>query len=190
MQIGVKEITEWIHSYQGMGVGVAFFLPMLEAFFPILPLFAIVAGNAAAFGLWQGFIFTWFGACTGSVVTFWLIRKLSGTRIHAYLTKNKTIGAASHWFEKHGFSVLFLLRCLPFSPSSFINVLAGLSTLPFHTYFWATVMGKAVLIFMLSFIGADLPNLLKEPWKFIPIIGLMLVLWFIGKRVENRYLTK
>ena len=190
MDIGVKEIADWIQTYHDMGIAVAFFLPLIEAFFPVLPLIAIVTGNAAAFGLWLGFLFTWLGACTGSLVTFWLVRKISGTRVHHYLVKFKTIAAASHWFENHGFSVLFLLRCFPFSPSSLINVLAGLSSLPFHTYFWATVLGKAVMIFILSFIGADLPNLLKEPWKFIPMIVVILTLWFVRKKIEKRYLTK
>jgi len=190
VNIGVKDIAEWIQTYHDMGIAMAFFLPLVEAFFPVLPLIAIVTGNAAAFGLWKGFLLTWLGACTGSILTFWLIRKISGTRFHHFLIKYKMIAAASHWFENHGFSVLFLLRCFPFSPSSLINVLAGLSTLPLHTYFWATVLGKAVMIFVLSFIGADLLDLLKEPWKFIPIILLILSLWFIGKKVEGRYLTK
>ena len=190
MDIGVDDIGHWIQTYQDMGVALAFFLPMIEAFLPILPLFAIVTGNAVAFGLWKGFLVTWFGACTGSLVTFWLVRKSSGTRIHQFLTKNKTISATSRWFEHHGFSVIFIMRCLPFSPSSFINVLAGLSSLPFHTYFWATVLGKGVMIFILSFIGSDLLDLLREPWKLLFVFLLMLSLWFVGKKVENRYLSK
>jgi len=184
----VKDIQTLLDTYEGMGPIVAVSLPFLEAFFPILPLFAIVAGNAAAFGLWPGFIYTWIGACSGSILTFWLVRKL-GRKWTSALFKYKSIEKTSHWLEKHGFSVLFILRCLPFSPSSLINVMAGISALPFHTYFWATVLGKSVMIFILSFIGYDLPKLIHEPWKLVLITAFIVILWFIGKKVERHYLV-
>lgn len=190
MDIRLEDLYYWIGAYRGLGVAVAFILPIVEAFFPVLPLFAIVTGNAAAFGLWKGFIFTWLGACTGSLITFWLVRKLGRNWTEKWLHKYKGVEKSSRWFERHGFSVLFLLRCFPFSPSSFINVLAGLSSLPFHTYFWATILGKAVSVFVLSYLGADLPDLIRQPMK-IGLVGvLVLLLWSIGKIVEKRYLPK
>ncbi len=188
VDISIGEIQQWILAYQDMGVTVAFILPIVEAFFPILPLIAIVTGNAAAFGLWQGFIFTWLGACTGSILTFWLVRKFGGNGMKRLHDKYKPIAKTSHWLEEHGFSVLFLLRCFPFSPSSFINILAGLSSIPFHTYFWATVMGKAIMIFILSYIGADFFELWAQPWKLLLAAVLILSLWLAGKKVEKSYL--
>lgn len=190
MDITIADINHWINAYKSLGVAVAFFLPVVEAFFPVLPLFAIVTGNAAAFGLWEGFAFTWLGACTGSLVTFWLVRKLSRKWVKRLHEKYKGIEKTSEWLEHHGFSVLFILRCLPFSPSSLINIMAGLSSLPFHTYFWATVLGKAVMIFLLSYIGSDLPALVHEPWKLALAAMLMVSLWMVGKQVEKRYLQK
>lgn len=188
MDISIETIQQWIYSYQEMGVAVAFALPVVEAFFPILPLFAIVTGNAAAFGLWQGFLYTWLGACTGSIVTFWLVRKLGGKGMKRLHDKYKPLAKTSNWLESHGFSVLFLLRCLPFSPSSFINILAGLSSIPFHTYFWATVLGKAIMVFILSYIGADFFELWDHPWKLIMAVFMILTLWLLGKKVEKSYL--
>jgi uncharacterized membrane protein YdjX (TVP38/TMEM64 family) len=190
MDIRLEDLYYWISAYRGLGVAVAFILPIVEAFFPVLPLFAIVTGNAAAFGLWKGFIFTWLGACTGSLITFWLVRKLARNWTKEWFHKYKGLEESSRWFERHGFSVLFLLRCFPFSPSSLINVLAGLSSLPFHTYFWATILGKSVSVFVLSYIGADLPELIREPLKIVLVGIIVLLLWSIGKIVEKRYLPK
>lgn len=184
----MNEIRQWIDAYQDLGVAVAFILPVIEAFFPFLPLIAIVTGNAAAFGLWQGFLFTWLGACTGSIVTFWLVRKLGGQKMKRLHEKYKPLAKTSNWLEDHGFSVLFLLRCFPFSPSSFINILAGLSSIPFHTYFWATVLGKAIMIFMLSYIGADFFELWDQPWKLLLAASLIFALWIVGKKVEKAYI--
>ncbi|RKD27045.1 hypothetical protein BEP19_00280 [Ammoniphilus oxalaticus] len=190
MNLDVEDILQWIEAYQRLGVIVAFLLPVIEAFIPALPLIAIATGSAAAFGLWKGFLFTWLGACAGSILVFWLVRKLRGTRTHLFFRKYRTIVKTTSWFENRGFSVLFLLRCFPFSPSSLINVLAALSRLPFHTYFWATLLGKGVMIFIISFIGADLPAMLREPWKLLFIALLIAALWLFGKRVEKQYISR
>ncbi|WP_164984906.1 TVP38/TMEM64 family protein [Ammoniphilus sp. CFH 90114] len=190
MDIRIEELYDWINAYRGLGIAIAFILPILEAFFPILPLIAIVTGNAVAFGMWKGFFFTWLGACTGSLLVFWLIRTFSRNWTERLFHRYKGIEKSSKWFEKHGFSVLFLLRCFPFSPSSLINVLAGLSAISFHTYFWATILGKAVMVFILSYIGADLPQFIREPVKLITLLLGVALLWGVGKLVEKRYLPK
>ncbi|MEW9671033.1 TVP38/TMEM64 family protein [Ammoniphilus sp. 3BR4] len=190
MDIRLEDLYQVIQAYRGLGVAVAFILPIVEAFFPLLPLFAIVTGNAVAFGFLKGFVFTWLGASFGSLLVFWLVRKIGHKWLAPLFHKYKGLEKSSRWFEKHGFSVLFLLRCFPFSPSSLINVLAGLSSIPFHTYFWATLLGKAVLVFILSYIGADLPQLIREPLKLVTLGLGIATIWGTGKLVEKRYLPK
>jgi uncharacterized membrane protein YdjX (TVP38/TMEM64 family) len=190
LDLTIEEINRWMDVYRNVGPVIAFLLPFIEAFLPVLPLFAIVTGNAAAFGLWPGFLFTWLGACAGSLLVFILVRKVGARWTPVIRTKLPMVIQSSAWFEQHGFTILFLLRCFPFSPSSLINVLAGLSTISVWTYFWATVLGKAVMVLILSVIGHDLPAMLREPWKLGVTLILILAIWMIGRKVEQHYLLK
>jgi uncharacterized membrane protein YdjX (TVP38/TMEM64 family) len=75
-----------------------------------------------------------------------------------------------------------------FAPSFLINLISGLTTIPIRTFTTAILLGKAVMIFMICFVSQDLGSLLLNPWKLILIILLMVVIGFIGKRLENRYM--
>jgi uncharacterized membrane protein YdjX (TVP38/TMEM64 family) len=190
VDISLDDINGWLEVYRSAGPLIAFILPFLEAFFPVLPLFAIITANAAAFGLWKGFIYTWFGACMGSLLTFYMVRRFGSKWSKRAIEKYEPLSRSSLWIEQHGFSVLFLLRCFPFSPSSLINVLAGLSSISLVTYFWATILGKSVSVFILSYIGSDFSELLEDPWKLTLTIMFVTVIWIIGKKVEKHFVLK
>jgi uncharacterized membrane protein YdjX (TVP38/TMEM64 family) len=68
-----------------------------------------------------------------------------------------------------------------------ITVVSGLSRVPFHTFFLATLLGKGVMIFCISIISFDISNLVEEPWRIFVSVTAVLVMWFGGKRLENRY---
>lgn len=179
----------WLSEYAGFGPLPGIGLAMLESFIPPLPLFAIVAGNAAAFGLWWGLLYSWIGTTVGSIIVFFIFRSLSKKKLKAYVTKHPKAERFFHWVEKKGFTPLFILYSFPFSPSSVISVTAGLSTVPIHTFLLALAMGKSVLVFIMSYIGYDFFDMLREPWRFIPVVGCIILLWYVGKKVENRYMN-
>src|SRR3954454_21097044 len=87
----LENIMELIKAYRSFGPLPGILLPMLEAFFPFLPLFLFVMANANAFGLWFGFLFSWIGACTGALMVFWIVRKYGRKRALNFLTKNKQV---------------------------------------------------------------------------------------------------
>jgi uncharacterized membrane protein YdjX (TVP38/TMEM64 family) len=63
---------------------------------------------------------------------------------------------------------------------------AGLSKVSTLQYGLAVVGGKAVMIFMISFVGYDLVSLIHKPVRTI-IIGIVIfILWYVGKRLEVR----
>ena len=90
-----------------------------------------------------------------------------------------------NYVERRGFGLLFILYCFPFSPSSIINLVAGLSKVSFHQFALAVFSAKMVMVFMISFIGHDIPSLIKNPLQTTIVIIAIVVLWWAGKRVEN-----
>ncbi|GGJ92055.1 putative membrane protein YhjE [Lentibacillus kapialis] len=179
-------IIHLLNEYESLGPLPGILLPFVEAFLPFLPLVVFVLANSAAYGLWKGFIFSWIGASVGSVLVFVLIRKLGDKRLFIALRRNKQVIRVTTWVERHGFGPLFLLMCFPFSPSSVINVVAGLSKISIQQFVLAVFMGKSVMIFSIAFVGSSIFEFAKNPVRTI-VVGICIVLfWLFGKYIERR----
>ncbi|QFT88302.1 TVP38/TMEM64 family inner membrane protein YdjZ [Bacillus sp. THAF10] len=180
----LENLLDFLHEYESFGPISGFLLVVLEAFLPFLPLIVIVMANAAAFGLWLGFLISWAGSVFGACVVYYLVQKVKRYHwIQKWLKKEK-IRRTMSWVERHGFGPIFLMLCFPFTPSFLINVVAGLSKIKFFQFFLALLAGKMVMIFTISYIGYDLLSFIRAPIKTAVVIFIMLILWFIGKKVE------
>ncbi|MBU5266203.1 TVP38/TMEM64 family protein [Virgibacillus proomii] len=183
-------IMHLLKKYESLGPLPGILLPFIEAFLPFLPLVVFVFANAAAYGLFEGFILSWTGAALGAIMVFLIIRKLGNRRIFTVIRKNKQVKKVMAWLERHGFGPLFLLMCFPFSPSSVINVVSGLSKISSQQFILAVIMGKSVMIFSIAFVGSSIMEFAKNPVKTI-VVGICIVLfWMIGKYIEKRLQKK
>lgn len=195
---GGQEMNEWLdidkvielsQQYRALGPFIGLFFPFIESFLPFLPLFVFVFANASAFGLWYGFFLSWVGTSVGSYAVFLLIRKYGQARIFKFITKGARVQKLINWVERNGFGPLFIFICFPFTPSALVNLVAGLSDIKKKYYFFTLLAGKFVMIFTVSYIGYDLKALLTQPIRTAIVIGIIFLLWVIGKRLELR-LTK
>lgn len=179
-----------LKEYGSLGPIPGILLPFIESFLPFLPLFVFVVANAAAYGLLKGFLYSWIGSSLGSIVVFLLIRKLGDKRIFKKIRHNKQVDKVTRWLEKHGFGPLFLLLCFPFSPSAIINVVAGLSKISTQQFILAVLLGKAVMIFSLAYVGDSFFSFAENPVRTI-IVGVCIGLfWIVGKYFEKRLQAK
>lgn len=182
----LENIMELIKEYRSFGPLPGILLPMLEAFFPFLPLFLFVMANANAFGLWFGFLFSWIGACAGALLVFLLIRKFGQKRVFQFIKKHPQVQKLMNWVERHGFGPLFILLCFPFTPSAVVNIVAGLSKINIYQYMLAVMTGKLVMIFTISFVGHDIRSLMTQPIRTAIVVFVIFILWYVGKRIEVR----
>lgn len=181
----INNLMKLIQDYRSFGPVPGLILPMIEAFFPFLPLFLFVTANASAFGLGWGFLFSWIGACTGALLVFSIIRKYGQKKFLSFLKNHKRVKKLVDWVDKHGFGPLFLLICFPFTPSAVVNIVAGLSRISIYQYGLAVLAGKMVMIFSISYIGHDIPSLIQNPKKTIVLAVIIFVLWYVGKSLES-----
>ncbi|TMN23056.1 TVP38/TMEM64 family protein [Lentibacillus cibarius] len=179
-------ILELLNEYESLGPLPGILLPFIEAFLPFLPLVVFVFANAAAYGLWKGFVLSWLGSCAGSIVVFLVIRRLGDKRIFKAMRRNKQVHKVTNWVERHGFGPLFLLMCFPFSPSSVINVVSGLSKISMQQFILAVLMGKSVMIFSIAYVGSSILEFATKPVKTIVVGVCILLFWVFGKYLERR----
>ncbi|MBE3568735.1 MAG: TVP38/TMEM64 family protein [Bacillales bacterium] len=186
----LENVMDLIRKYRSFGPVPGILLPMLEAFFPFLPLFLFVMANASAFGLWLGFLFSWIGAVTGALLVFGFVRKYGQRRILRFLKNHSKVSKLMNWLERHGFGPLFLMLCFPFTPSALVNIVAGLSNIKKHQYFIAVMAGKMVMIFTISFIGHDVVSLIRKPLRTVIVAIVIFILWLAGKWLELQFNEK
>lgn len=185
-----EDIRQLLDRYSALGPLPGIMLPLLESLFPFLPLIVFVFANAIAYGMWAGFFYSWLGVCCGALIVFlfsrWLGRKF-GDRIRRRYPKTERFFA---WVEHRGFTPIFLLSCFPFTPSAFVNISAGFSRMPLYSFLTAIILGKAVMIFILSYLGADLEKIIEQPWRVAVVLIVLVVLWLGGKKLESKFKMK
>lgn len=182
----MENIVELTQSYRAFGPIIGFLLPFFEAFLPFLPLFVFVFANATAYGLWIGFLLSWSGSVVGAYAVFLVIRKYGRARFMNFMTRHEKVQKLIRWVERNGFGPLFLLLCLPFTPSALVNLVAGLSNIRKHYYLLTVMAGKFVMVFTISYVGYDLRALFTEPIRTAIVILVIVLLYVIGKIFEKR----
>ncbi|MGY0692831.1 TVP38/TMEM64 family protein [Virgibacillus sp. FSP13] len=179
-------IEQLLSDYEKLGPLPGVLLPFLEAFLPFLPLVVFVFANSAAYGLLEGFLLSWLGSSLGAILVFMIVRRLGDKRIFKAIRKNKQVHKVTNWFEKHGFGPLFLLMCFPFSPSSVINIVSGLSKISLQQFALAVILGKSVMIFTMAYVGVSIMSFAENPVRTI-VVGICITLfWILGKYIEKR----
>lgn len=182
--------SELLDKYENLGPLPGILLPFIEAFLPFLPLFAFVMANSAAYGLLKGFFYSWLGSSLGSIAVFYMIRKFGDKKLLVKIKTNRQVNQVTSWVERHGFGPLFLLLCFPFSPSSLINIVAGLSNVSKQQFILAVLLGKSVMIFSIAYIGTSILEFAKNPIKTIVVTICISIFWMFGKFLEKRFLKR
>ena len=184
--ISWENVYELTQSYRALGPITGFLLAFLESFLPFLPLFAFVVANATAYGFWFGFLLSWGGTVAGSYAVFLIVRKFGQARFMNFMTKHNRVQRLIHWVERNGFGPLFLFICFPFTPSALVNLVAGLSNIRKHYYLVTLMAGKFVMVFIVTFVGHDIRALYTQPIRTAIVIAVIVLLYIIGKILENR----
>lgn len=183
-----EDAERLLNQYEALGPLPGLIGAYIESLLPILPLVAIIVANVNIYGLFEGFLLSWIGVFCGAVSVFWIVRRFGG-RLRSFVERRSPRSTRLvHWLERHGFMPIFMLSCFPFTPSFLINIVSGISKVPFHTFITATALGKGVMIFIVSIAGYDLIGLFKHPWKLPIIIALFIVLALTGRKIESKYM--
>lgn len=184
--VTLTQIEHILQGYRGFGPIVGILLPMIEAILPFLPLVVIVLANAAGYGFLLGFLYSWLGSSLGSILVFLVFRKIAKNAIKNRFTSHKKLQGMFVWVEKKGFGPLFFIFCFPFTPSALINVVAGLANVGILQFVMAVLLGKMILIGIITYLGNGWESIILHPTMLIPILIIVIALWFIGRSIEKR----
>lgn len=164
---------------------IAIALPIIEAFFPILPLVLFVTINVNVFGMFWGYLYSWIGNCIGSFLLFLLLRKIGGKAIEEKIKQSK-YSEALEKIKSKNLSILFLLYCFPFTPSFLISGASALSNMSIKNFLISLLPGKLIMLISLAFMGFNIGSFIKNPIRSALFIVFILLVNFIIKYIAER----
>jgi uncharacterized membrane protein YdjX (TVP38/TMEM64 family) len=137
------------------GVWGAVCYPLLFALCNILllPGGILCVGAGFFFGLWWGFLIVFVGNAIAAAVSFAMSRWMAGHWFRRRFSGNAMLRALEPAVEQEGWKIILLSQLHPLFPTSLINYLYGLTRIPFRTYMFWALMGRAPGLFLYVYLG-------------------------------------
>ena len=148
-------VREFVASYGSYAAAVSFGLMILQSVAAPLPAFLLTFANANLFGWWQGAVLSWASAMAGAAVCFYIARIL-GRDAAEKLTSKAGLEQIDGFFEKYGKNTILICRLLPFVSFDLVSYAAGLTSMPFWSFFIATGIGQLPATLVYSYVGGML----------------------------------
>lgn len=162
-------------------------LIVLEGVLAFLPLVVFVTINILTLGTVLGSAISWIATVIGSFITFLLCRKGFSQIFRKFINSKEGIKHFMEKIDKLKFNQLVVIMSIPFAPSFFINVGAGLSKIPAKKYLYALLVGRLFSIIYLGYLGVNLVDALKNPIIIIKVLLLTLAAYILGKIINKRF---
>ncbi|MFK7692412.1 TVP38/TMEM64 family protein [Paenibacillus sp. HJGM_3] len=180
----LRDVLDQFRSF-GPLPGIA--LTFLKSFIPPLPTLLIVGVNAAVYGLWLGFLYSWIGMVAGCLVTFLVVRRVSEHRYLRRWAEKPKVQKSMRWIRRNAFSYVFLLSLFPVGPFVIINIAAGLARMPLRSFLLAVLVGKGIMVLLVSYIGHDLARFVRNPWELLYVVAFVGVSLWLVRAIEARF---
>jgi uncharacterized membrane protein YdjX (TVP38/TMEM64 family) len=183
------EIETWINllnQYKEFGLMIPILLAMVESFIPALPLIGIVAINISAHGVFYGFITSYLGNILGSILVFFFFRAIIKPKFLDRFYHGKRLLKILNWVEKQPPLFLFMISCLAFTPSAFVNMSFGLSGYKKRRFILSIALGKLIMISSLSLFGHSLVQIQDQPLYIILSIIIVLIAYYLSHHMKKK----
>lgn len=178
---------QFIEAFRDFGPVAPIFLAMIESLIPALPLVAIITFNITAYGTVLGFLYSWIGSMLGCLLVFSFFRFVVKKYLSKWIAHHHTIQKGLAWVAKVNCKVLFIIALFPFTPSSFLNIIFGLSDFDIQLYFKILMLAKIGMIFSLSLFGSSVVLSFENPFYIIVAIIILLILYLLSKYFTKKH---
>ena len=148
-------IERFIHAYGPQAALVSFALMILQAVVAPLPAFLITFANASLFGAFWGGALSWVSAMAGAALCFFIARVLGREAVEK-LTGKTVLRSMDAFFDRYGHQTVLICRLLPFVPFDPISYAAGLTSIRFRQFMFATGIGQLPATIVYSWVGSQL----------------------------------
>jgi len=170
-------LQELVHQYYWRAV-LSYLFIFIGSTITGLPVTAVLTVAAGfLFGMFYGTLYVLIAATSGATLMFVTVRYLIGEWVQMRYARQ--LQDFNQEIEQHGARYLLALQVLPITPTFFINLFAGISSLSLWTFIWTTTVGIMPGTLVYTWAGKQLQTIesLQDVMSLsIIFILLMLVL--------------
>ncbi|MFC5403492.1 TVP38/TMEM64 family protein [Cohnella soli] len=180
-------LKQLLEHYRGFGPFPGIALTFMKSFVPPLPTILIVGVNAAVYGLWLGFLYSWIGIVAGCLTTFIIVRRIADHPYFVKWARKPKVQKSLQWVRTNAFSYVFLLSLFPVGPFVVINIAAAVARMRLRSFLIAIVFGKAIMVMSVSIIGHDFGRFIERPLELLYVVAFVGASLWISKKIEARF---
>lgn len=162
-------------------------LIVLEGTFAFLPLFVFVTINFLTMGNILGSIVSYICTILGSFIAFFLCRVGLSPLFKKFIKNGKHLNNFMNMVSNMPFSRLVLIISIPLTPSFFVNLAAGLSTISKLKYLYALLLGKVCIISFWGVLGTSLVDCLQNPIVLIKVVLMIIICNIFSKAINKHF---
>ncbi len=171
----VNGFKNYLLSFGPLAAVVSALLMVFQSIIAPLPAFVITFANGLLFGWVFGAILSWSSAMLGAVLCFYLAKFLGRPVVEKMVTK-KALGWWDQFFEKYGKHAVFIARLLPIVSFDLVSYAAGVTSISFWQFFWATGLGQLPATILYSYLGQNATSTVKILFLMFTIVIALAVL--------------
>ncbi|WP_228409465.1 TVP38/TMEM64 family protein [Radiobacillus deserti] len=152
IQADITVFKEYVLSFGSLAAIVSALLMVFQSVIAPLPAFVITFTNGIVFGWLWGALLSWSSAMLGATLCFYLA-KWFGRPLVERLVSKKALFWWDAFFEKYGSYSILIARLVPVISFDLVSYGAGLTTVTFWRFFWATGLGQMPATILYSYLG-------------------------------------
>jgi len=139
---------------------ILFALLYIVAAVTMAPAFVLSVAAGALFGVWKGSVLAFVSATLGATAAYGVARMLAGTRVVAWIMRDRRVAVVRRAVAHEGAWVQFLLRLSPIVPYVLLNYALGLSRVRVRDFLVAC-FGMIPTIVMYAYYGRVVGDVAK-----------------------------
>ena len=189
----VDDLRELVASFGGYGLMVVGFilLSFLQVVLLPIPAFVTVGAGTLLFGPFLGGLFSYLGILLGSIINFFVGRKL-GYKVAAWLVGKENLDKVIASVKGKDKIVITFMFLFPLFPDDILCYVAGLSSMSVQFYLIMIVITRFISIFVstYSYDGAIIPydtwwGILLWAVFFVFVVLATIVIYKKGDKIEK-----
>jgi uncharacterized membrane protein YdjX (TVP38/TMEM64 family) len=174
----VEGFRDYLLSFGSLAAVVSGLLMVFQSIIAPLPAFVITFANGLLFGWVGGAILSWSSAMVGAVLCFYLAKILGRPVVEKIVTK-KALTWWDQFFDKYGKHAVFIARLVPIVSFDLVSYAAGVTSISFWQFFWATGLGQLPATLLYSYLGQNATSTVKILFFVFTIVIALVVLGMI-----------
>ncbi|WP_088042167.1 TVP38/TMEM64 family protein [Bacillus sp. EAC] len=142
------DIAQLLITYKDYAIVLSILINILISIIGVVPSWFLTAINIKLFGITGGFLVSYIGELSGTMVAFFLYRFGFQNRFKKNSSKFKYLQKLLSLEGKESFYAVLSLRLIPFIPSSLITLFAAFGKVTLKNFFLASLIGKIPVLIL------------------------------------------